>query len=210
MWDTHKHRNSGFLWLQWPLDGPRPEREKEAAKTPPWHWLTHFDATLSLMWPAGEPEDTHTHTRKHARTTASTCTYARACDHTHTPNWNCLPRGPRGLRGRKKKPKNKKQQKLLNAASGSFFLISLHFWFLPLCLKTKYLGLCYLIQLNYPEVVSAGCHSTFEISVACFKQNNKYWGQTELCASLSSTVTTWDVQFRMSITMIIIIYSRWT
>lgn len=47
-----------------------PEREQGAGKTPWWHWLTHFCGTLSLMWPAVKPEDTHI------------CKYIHVCTHT--------------------------------------------------------------------------------------------------------------------------------
>ena len=81
-----------FMCLFWPLAGFSLRREKGAGKTPWWHWLTHFYAILSLMWPTGEPERTltilHTHTYTRARTHT----------HTHTRTWNCLPTNPRGLR----------------------------------------------------------------------------------------------------------------
>lgn len=102
-----------FSWFQ-------PEREQRAGKTPWWHWLTHFCATLSLMWPAGKPEDTHKHT------------------HTHT--WNCLPTYPWGPRGRTTKCC---WWLSLSPSHPSVFS------FLSFCLRINHLGLCcYLIQLN--------------------------------------------------------------
>lgn len=119
-----------FMCLCWPQVGFSLRREKGTGKTPWWHWLTHFHETLSLMWPAGKPEDTHAHTHAHTDTHAQT-----ACLQT-LEDWG------------------KKSTKCCWWLS--LLLIPLHFLFLSLCLKTIKVSAIWSSYTSYqhPEWVS--------------------------------------------------------